>query len=247
MIPAFRHMGGKARLRKWLVSLMPKCCNTYVEPFAGKGNVFYLAKSIIKATHWCLSDIDYRFLWALRWADLDRLPESVSKADFVYWKSRVGSSTAILIEPRVTFAGKGYRYGYSGSSGTHVGYSGKLYKEVCIAARRLLMDAVIKEQSWESALALLGVDDFVYLDPPYLGVGACYTNIDHVALVKALNDAPFRWLLSGYDNSLYASSLHYVHKVTHERNSEIKSSNRGVRTPVTETVWMNYELPAYSR
>lgn len=233
-------MGGKARLRKWLVSLMPQSCETYIEPFVGKGNVFYLSRNVIQAVSWTLSDIDCRFLLALQQADFDMLPAYIERVDYLRWKLAQNDAISILVEPRITFAGKGYAHGFSGSSGTHVGYSGLHYKPVCQAARLLLADATIIQRSWEDTLASVNCADFVYLDPPYYGTQASYNNIDHAALVNTLNQAKFKWLLSGYDNQLYSKNLQFLRKLTCERNSEIKSSNIGMRIPVIETVWMNY-------
>jgi len=239
MIPAFRHMGGKARLRRWLVNMFPLSCTRYIEPFAGKGNVYFLARYCLSAQQWILADTDVKFLNALLTANFEDLPERVEKADFAHWKASE-SDLAYLLEPRITFAGKGYRFGYSGSSGTHVGYSGKSYKPVCMAARLILSDCQIIASDFSPVLDSCGEGDFVYLDPPYYGTNSCYSNIDHEHLVDKLNNAKFRWALSGYENPVY-SRLNYTNLFQFERNSEIKSSNTRVRTPVVECLWTNYE------
>lgn len=239
--PAFRHMGGKARLRKWLVDHFPDSGEIYLEPFAGKGNVFFEARQQLNFSQWILTDYDTKFLNALMDADLNALPAKVDREDFEYWRSGKGPITT-LIEPRITYAGKGYRYGFSGSSGTHVGYSGPIYKRVCEAARLLLANAQIAESHWEDALVNLN-PTFTYLDPPYYGTVASYENVDHVRLVEVLNNAQFSWALSGYHNPLYDARLQFKCRFEYERNySEIKSSNRRGREPVTECLWTNYEL-----
>jgi site-specific DNA-adenine methylase len=147
---------------------------------------------------------------------------------------------ALLIEPRVTFAGKGYPAGYSGSSGTHVGYVGTTYRTVCERARTLLAGADIINQGWQHALAQLGTTDFAYVDPPYYGTAASYPNIDHAALIDCLNAARFHWALSGYTNTLYEQQLKFVRHYTKERNSELKSSKSGHYEGVVEHLWTNY-------
>lgn len=239
--PAFRHMGGKARLRKWLVQRFPDNGKIYLEPFAGKGNVFFWARQQLQFERWVLSDIDVRFLRALTQADFSLLPKTVNRDDFNHWRTQ-DCDVSKLIEPRVTFAGKGYKYGYSGSSGTHVGYSGPTYRKVCERARELLGDAQIVENHWEDTLNRLGGNDFVYLDPPYHGTEASYQNIDHARLVEALNNASFSWALSGYRNPFYDTRLIFRCRFEYERNSEIKSSNSRSREPVIETLWTNYDL-----
>lgn len=240
--PAFRHMGGKARLRKWLVDHFPDKGDIYLEPFAGKGNVFFEARQRLQFEQWVLADIDVRFLRSLTWADFSQLPETVSRSEFAQWKTQ-NCYISVLIEPRITFAGKGYKYGYSGSSGTHVGYNGTLYRQVCEQARDLLSDAQVIDWNWEDSLKIdLGPSDFVYLDPPYYGTNASYDNIDHERLVEVLNDAQFSWALSGYRNALYDSRLNFRCRFEYERNSEIKSSNSRSREPVIECLWTNYDL-----
>ena len=240
MTPAFRHMGGKARLRKWLVGHFPSEGNIYLEPFAGKGNVFYEARQRLRFQQWVLNDIDTRFLRALDWADLTMLPNTVERSDFDQWKNSK-SHIAVLIEPRITYAGKGYKYGYSGSSGTHVGYDGRRYRETCRTARGLIKDAQITTQHWEDSLNQ-ATPDFAYFDPPYFNTSASYVNIDHQRLIEVLNSANFSWALSGYCNHLYDARLDFRCRFEYERNSEIKSSNSGKREAVIETLWTNYEL-----
>lgn len=242
--PAFRHMGGKARLRKWLVKHFPRRGARYIEPFAGKGNVFYLAYEQLTFSEWWLCDLfSTPFLTALQVVDLQQLPETVTRADFTQYATHPEEPIARVIEPRVTFAGKGYRAGYSGSSGTHVGYSGAAYRSVCGLAQTILRHPTVHivEQPWEATLDGVTPQDFVYCDPPYWGVEANYANIDHALLVDRLNALPCRWALSGYEAPPYRGLLYRGHS-TYERNSEIKSSNARERQPVIEHLWTSYSL-----
>lgn len=236
-------MGGKARLRKWLVNHFPESGMFYCEPFAGKGNVFFHAVQQLKFTYWELSDLDLTFLDALRCADLSQLPDAVTKVTFPYWRER-DDFISRLIEPRITFAGKGYAHGFSGSSGTHVGYSGPLYRQVCEAARGLLESRPVKFwlRDWRETLEMADQSCFVYLDPPYLDTSASYANIDHTELISRLNEASFDWAISGYRSDLYDGHLRFKCRFERERNSEIKSSNVGAIQPVTECLWTSYEL-----
>lgn len=239
--PSFSHMGGKARLRGWLVQHFPDKGGVYLEPFAGKGNVYFKARQELRFEQWVLADLDVRFLYSLTKANLMELPATVSKEEFGYWKTR-DCHVSRLIEPRVTFGGKGYRHGYNGTCGTHVGYNGILYRRICQQARMLLSDAQVAEQPWQDSLSNLNDLDFVYLDPPYYGTKAAYKNVDHEELVQTLNEARFRWALSGYQNPLYDTRLEFKCRFEYERNSEIKSSNSRGREPVIEHLWTNYEL-----
>src|ERR1017187_924590 len=53
----FPYPGGKARLAPALVAMMPQNGRLYLEPFAGRGNVFFCAAQILKFQHWQINDI----------------------------------------------------------------------------------------------------------------------------------------------------------------------------------------------
>lgn len=240
--PSFRYMGGKARLRSWLVGLFPANGRTYIEPFVGRGNVFFEAIQRVSYAKWMLSDLDVHFLTALLRTDLSQLPEVVDRAVFNDLKTR-HDDIALLVEPRVTFAGKGYAAGFSGSSGTHVGYAKDNYLRVCESARALLSrpGVHVESRQWTTLpWSDLTEEDFVYLDPPYFGTKASYPNIDHSELAAILRGARFRWALSGYANTNYEAQIGFVERFERERNSEIKSSNTHRASPVTEVLWTNY-------
>jgi hypothetical protein len=54
--PTFGYPGGKAHLARTLVDLMPPSGRRYVEPFAGRGNVFWVA-SELDYQEWHINDI----------------------------------------------------------------------------------------------------------------------------------------------------------------------------------------------
>lgn len=237
--PSFRYMGGKARLRKWLISHFPKEGIKYIEPFAGLGNVFYLSKKELSFNEWHLGDIN-SFLSSMLAADLNELPDTVSKYDFQFWKES-DSPIAKIIEPKITFAGKGYKAGFDGGHPSHPPYNGKLHRIICDEAKRLLQGVKIKQICWTEWNYLdLDVDDFVYFDPPYFNTKAVYPNIDHTRLVETLNSMKCRWALSGYDNHVYQKELHFKCRYEKTRNSEIKSSNTRKYEAVSEVLWTNF-------
>lgn len=236
--PSFRYMGGKSRLRKWLLSYFPKTGRKYIEPFAGLGNVFFQARKDLDFEEWHLSDIDVSFFVAMLEANLDDLPDKVSRSDFLMWRD-ANNSISKIIESKITFAGKGYRAGFDGGHESHPPYNGKLHRAICEEAKRLLVNVKIESVSWNKRdYTGLTQHDFVYFDPPYFGTKASYPNIDHAELVDLLNAATFRWALSGYDNELYASHLRFTARHERERNSEIKGSNSRKYEAVCEVLWL---------
>jgi len=222
------------------VDHFPDKGDVYLEPFAGKGNVYFWARQRLQFERWILNDIDINFFNALQRADFDQLPHKVEKEDFYFWKN-TNNDIATLIEPRITFGGKGYRFGYNGDCGTHVGYRSSNFKPICEQARQLLKDVQITKLHWEDSVAASN-PSFAYLDPPYYGTTAAYENIDHNRLVTVLNAANFAWALSGYRNDLYDARLEFRCRFEYERNSEIKSSNSRSRESVIECLWTNYDL-----
>lgn len=238
--PSFRYMGGKSRMRDFLISYFPKHGNIYLEPFVGLGNVFFHAKKYLDFEDWFLGDQNASFLSSLMKADLDQLPERVSREQFENYK-KSNDPIAKIIEPRITFAGKGYKAGFDHGDKSHPPYNGLLYRPICEEAKRLLKDTTIVQCPWDSwDFSCLGHDSFIYLDPPYYGTKASYPNIDHEKLIKTLNKTKCKWAISGYDSELYNSTLKFKDKCEKQRNSEIKGSNTRKYEPVKEVLWTNY-------
>lgn len=251
MIPAFSYQGGKARIRDWLCNYFPKTGNRYVELFTGRGNVFFAARQQLGFNFWELYDRDASFLSALKLADLNQLPTTVRKADFEHWKSLSEVSLiAKVIEPAITFAGKGYRYGYRGERRVAC-WNFFEQRDKLNAARKLLQGCTVNSGHWRSfAFDSLCSADFLYLDPPYYNTEGPYPNIDHMELINVLNQtvkptvssrpAPWRWALSGYESELYAKHLKFVRRFEIERNAEMAGPMQGFRKQVLEVLWLNY-------
>ena len=238
----FGYPGGKARMTSWLLSYFPKEGRTFVEPFAGTGNVFFAAKQALHFKKWHINDQhNFVFLKSLLQIDPETLPNRVSKDDFEQWKQDK-TDAATVISPRITFLSKGYNYGYSGDRGTHIGYRGEKYKPMVQSAKELLNTRNVKVtgQHWEELpFKTYNNQDFIYFDPPYYGTESIYPNIDHEALLKELKSANYRWILSGYDNDLYKKAIGKFWKASKTRNAEMSSMNRGIIQPRTETIWGN--------
>jgi len=240
-IPTFRHMGGKARLRKWLVEKFPRKGNIYFEPYAGLANVFFLAANELDFQHWWLNDrFSHPFLHDLKqFGSTINLPDKITKELKLEILSNRGTLLPNLLENVITFAGKGYDHGFTGD--IDIRYNPRSYEKRLKAAHDLLEKATLTCFDSENFdYSVLDETSFVYFDPPYFGTKASYPNIDHSKLIEVLNTAKFKWALSGYDNDLYSDELSYINKYHIERNSEIKSSSRKEYTAVVETLWTNY-------
>ncbi len=169
-IPKIPYPGAKGRLAPILVSMMPKGGRTYVEPFAGRGNVFFAAALALKFSVWRINDIATApFFAALKErGGRIRVPRR-TRGEFVRQKRlfEEGSPRARLLEPYLTFSGGGYRKGGFGGkrSASAAGYTKTLNLCSEILART---DPLITGDDWKSlGLKSLGDQDFVFLDPPY--------------------------------------------------------------------------------
>lgn len=66
-LPAFQYPGGKARLRSWLLPFFPRSGRMYLEPFAGRGNVFFAARAALDFQYWQVNDPNTApFFWLCR-------------------------------------------------------------------------------------------------------------------------------------------------------------------------------------
>ncbi len=237
-VPAFRYMGGKAKLRNWLLQYFPKSGWRYIEPFCGRGNVFFAAVGQLDFKEWNLSDIDISFFSSLFDLNIEDLPDSVNtKEEFLYYKN-IDNDVSKVLEPRITFAGKGYSAGFNNCK-DH--YKGKNYRETCKKAKELLIGVGLTEASFEGwNYKDMNEDTFCYFDPPYYETKASYPNIDHNVLINILNNAKFKWALSGYNNDLYKKELKYKNIYKKVRSADIKQTNSGKKEVVEETLWTNY-------
>lgn len=96
------------------------------------------------------------------------------------------------------------------------------------------------------------IDDcFIYVDPPYVGLNyyaVSFTIEDHKALLDILKSSKAKWLLSGYDNSLYNDMLKDFYRLEIEvpKHSLILNENtkkKANKKPVAkEVLWANYDI-----
>jgi len=233
----FPYPGGKAKIREQLFPYFPEEGRQFIEPFVGRGNIFFEFYKRAQFDSWHLNDLKLAtFFTSLRNADLNDLPSEIDEFNFEVWQNRWLASNPIahIIEPKITFRGKGYPSGYQ-----HGRYNKGRYRLLCQEAKAILQDPKIKitRQDWAHLpYNDLNESDFVYLDPPYYNTkGVGYNNIDHVELLTLLTNAPFRWALSGYESDLYLTWLgEPTFKL--ERGHEM-SDDRGATT--MECLWTN--------
>jgi site-specific DNA-adenine methylase len=243
VVPTFFYPGGKARFAPWIVGMMSHAGGVYVEPFAGRGNVFFQAALTRHFRAWHLNDIQtWRFFMALKGYDGQPVPISSSDNYYKYWDLfKKGDPFAIVLEPFLTYAGSGYGLGPCNDA-----LDPEIYRYKLLNARDSLVrtNTTISGLGWEYVLNDLGPNDFVYFDPPYQGTTQRAYNefnippIDYHKLISVLLAAPFKWILSEYPNDFYLNSLG-APKGYREVHSGV-SSQKNIHQGRLECVWRNY-------
>jgi hypothetical protein len=206
-MPTIAYPGGKARLARRIVSFLPGTGGTYVEPFCGRGNIYWCAVSQgLKYERWWLNDlVTAPYFRAIKEiGDTVEVPEC---SRYEYERQREafksGDRTAILLEPYLTFGGAGYLH--SGFRGTRQGgVSSGGYQRTLRECHRIMHRTRprLSSMDWKDmGLEKLGAQDVVVIDAPYPNTNLrSYTDeaVDYVALVDLLLSVKFRWVLCGY-------------------------------------------------
>ncbi len=212
MVVSFRYQGGKSRIVNWLKLHFPSRGRIYLEPFAGRANVFFGIVKSFSYQEWRLNDCNTaNFLKAIKEIDLKEL-DKINNADwslFYDLSQKPDSLLAEVMAPIITFAGKGYKAGYVGETRS---IDMNRVKQRIKEAKILLQGVRITDKNYINLTEWRELDerDFVYCDPGYTDwQGNAYGNIYHPHLLELLtkNSNKFRWALSGYDNELYQKIL----------------------------------------
>ena len=212
--PTYSYPGGKARMARTLVDLMPQSGRRYAEPFCGRANVFWLAATELGYSEWHLNDLrTASWLEAIRDHGHElRVPQCTRMEYYRRWADdKRGCPYASMLAPYMTFSGAGYGAG-GYRSNKKGGSTAKGYEQSIKMAQHILhaTDARITALPWQEVLADLGPDDTAYIDPPYIDCDvSAYRpdDISHRDLVDHLLVAPYRWLLSEYDQPIYREAF----------------------------------------
>ncbi|MGA7796131.1 MAG: DNA adenine methylase [Candidatus Acidiferrales bacterium] len=249
-IPTFSYPGGKARLAKRIAAMLPSG-KRLVEPFAGRGNVyFYVASHGMYPSYW-LNDIQTApFLNTLRIGHILSVPKGGKESLYKYravsrdeTKSPLARKHALLLEPYLCW--NGGKYGQSG--GTQRTSQAGFYEDLRLASNILrTTDSRVTRLDYREVLAQCGEGDVVYLDPPYLHANVkAYTDktLDHREMVEILKNAKFKWVLSEYEQPLYIETLGKPALQIPVKRSKGKSGggSKGSKDTV-ECFWTNFAV-----
>ncbi len=211
-MPRIPYPGGKGRLSKTIVSFLPKRGRTFVDLFAGKGNIFWEAASQgLEYRDWWVNDIATScFFHAIKQAGHKLRVPTRSRTEYERQRqaSISGDLTAILLEPYLSFSGGGYfTAGCKGGTGRDKNYGGVSasgYERAIHQCHDLMQKTQprVTNLDWRKlGLEGLSDQDVVFLDPPYPASNVrTYTEdtVGYDELIETLLNARFRWVLCGY-------------------------------------------------
>ncbi len=189
----------------------------YVEPFCGRGNLFWAAvEGGLRYDDWWLNDIATApFFEAIKTHGHKVKVPPRSRLEFEKQREafKRGDPIAILLAPHLAYSGGLYESGVKGGSGCgddDGGVTSTGYQQTIRECYRILhrTKPKITGLDWtQLGLEKLSSDGVVVLDPPYafpLGRVKAYSDatVDYEHLVDVLLKARFRWILCGYAHPL---------------------------------------------
>lgn len=209
--PSFAYWGSKTKQAPAICASAPPTGDIFAEVFAGRGNVFWQASSVLDYAHWWLNDTrtgDF-FSAIKRVGHKVVVPErDGSSSHHLFYKEQCRrlsgknySDEARVLEPYLTRNGGGYLAVGARTSGGGPGAEG--YTRSLRQAHQIMhaTNPVITNWDYEQVLECLGPNDFAMVDPPYIGasVGSYgAADLDHKRLIIWLKYAKFRWILCEY-------------------------------------------------
>lgn len=216
MVPTFKMHGSKARTAPWIIAKFPTF-RRLLEPFAGRGNIFYRACSECNFESALLNDVNsWPFLEALRdysgdWGFVD--DGVIDKDVWLRWKDSPQSHERALAESYVARFGSSYDIGPALAGGdSKNGHSRSNTIRRMQEAQRLFREKQVQitRLDWEEFLdsLVLSPDDLVYLDPPYdVPQKVHYKNIDQDKFLAKVKALPCSVFVSGYTSPRYEREL----------------------------------------
>ncbi len=257
--PGFSYEGGKWKLRPWIMDYIPFEGSLYVEPFAGRGNVFWMACQLKKYSSWWLNDIRTKpFYEAIKTVDLARLPTTIIGLDEIKYENmkEAGDDLAWVLEPVLCWSGQALGNTFRAKLDARtpnkqpsLSYSRIKYGRAIATCRAILnhykptiTDIDILSLPWSEWNSSV----FAYLDPPYLDakvVDYSDEDFDHLGLIKVLKATKARWLFSEYAHPLYMNHLGTPLAIKHCHATMSNSQTTGgKRAKRIECLWSNYSL-----
>lgn len=248
--PPINRMGGKSRLRKRIINMLPEhIC--YVEPFFGAGWVYFgKEKSKVEV----INDVDKELINLFRMLkehpeEVERVLkyEIISRDSFeAYKKMNVDHMTEIQRAVRYlyiinnSFASKGVSFGY----GALKEPSKKIFNQDLKELRDRLMNTYVENKSAFDVIERYDRPGTLFFcDPPYLdttGYGEKFGLEDHIRLRDVLSNIQGKFILTINDHE----RIRELYKDFNIEDVEVMysvSRSKEARTGYGELIIRNYE------
>ncbi len=262
----FKWVGGKSRLRKQIVQLIPEH-TCYIELFAGAAWVLFGKQS---SNVEVLNDIDQdlvNFFRVVKEKPMELLAsfkwELVSRAEFDRL-ANLDVSTLTDIERAHRFYylimaswGGEFHYPRFQTSINDGGHGNRLFGGLQTLEQRImpvyerLRTVIIENLDWQVFFDRYNRSGaFMYIDPPYPENGCNYGHnmrekSDHELLAAKLQQAECKWMVSSYDTDFIRTLFADYTIIPLEFMSGMMTEKRGnTRVANKEVVILNYPLPS---
>lgn len=265
---SLRYHGGKSYLAKWVRSFFPPHVR-YCEPYFGGGSVMFASDGVGVAEY--VNDIDWGLInfWKvlaspLLFKKFKRLVEATPFSEHEFdaadcsFRPQLGWSVSyavwFFIRNRQSRQGLGEDFATPTSR-----LRRKMNENVSAwlsavdglpeVHARLQRVEIRNTKALDFIKALDSADTLFYCDPPYLGVTRTakkvyrheMTEQDHARLLKCLSKIKGKFVLSGYDSTLYNAAALTHGWCSVRKLIDNKSSSKKVKDVKTEWLWMNFQ------
>lgn len=216
MHPIFKYSGGKRRELKRIIPLLPTSFERVVEPFCGSAALaFKLERPALVADTRrdvivTLRAVKDPLTYSALQTRLDVLQAVTDRKELEreFYRQRdemwgctdaVDIAYRFIVIRQLVFSGM-ERHNSSGKENAPFGWYERFKCPLSIEHHQLLQSWQIEQQDFEATLAQVGVNDAVFLDPPYLGRNSAYGDAQndlsalHEKLISSLDSAPYPWL-----------------------------------------------------
>lgn len=222
--PHFNYQGSKASIRRWVIQYMPPSGRWYIEPFGGRGNMFFLAKKTLQFKNWHINDLNSAsFFQGIKDVDVQQFPQKMTLSKFQQFKTNSDELMSKVLEPGISHLGH-YRGGFKYKYGKNQIWDKNQYSQKILQAREHLNDVKITNVSWDALpYSKYTSQDFIYFDPPYLDTdNRYYKDINHLEFLKTVKSLKARWMISHIYHPLYVLHLGEPFQ-TKKRNARLKT------------------------
>ena len=239
--PKFAYNGGKANLRRFIVRWLPLSGSHYVEPFAGRGNVFWLMRTISQFSNYHINDIRtldfYKALLEYKGEELMIPPAGTLISE---WLPTVPPHVARILEPQLCWAGGTFA---TTKKACPVGNRDIVNLRRTVETAKLLLEGVQLTELCAIDIIRRYTDDplaILYLDPPYLGATvSAYSDkdLDWDEFYRVLSGAKCRWIMSEYQHPSHDVAFGFPKVFYH---TKVMAGGRS--KPATEVLYSNFEF-----